>query len=74
MTTLIWLLIWGLCGVLTYGAVFAYCQGRWPEIAKASHDADARFALKTSLFGPIGLLVFLSIVGPAGFRYGFKWR
>lgn len=63
---------WVVCGVLSYGADFAYFQRMWPTIAVRDYDKDRRAALIRSVFGPISLMV--AVVMSSGLRSGFKWR
>ena len=63
------LVIWLLCALYTYGVTFAYFQGEYPKLDKAS---DRQFALAYSLFGPLTAIIatFLS-----GFlKHGWRLR
>jgi len=66
---IIFIIFWVICGVIHYGVVFAYLQKEYPFIAENNLKADRRFALVTSLFGPIALIVD-AISG--SFKHGFR--
>lgn len=71
MITLI-VLMWLICSLLSYGAVFAHLQRQFPMFAKKDYEEDRNFALVMSIFGPIGLLTALMVT--RGFKHGFKFR
>jgi len=48
--------LWLLCGVLTYGGLFAHLQTKYPALAEDEYRGDRRYAIVSSLFGPFGLL------------------
>lgn len=50
-----------ICGILSYGFLFAYFQREYPTIAKKKFGRDSVFAHIMALFGPIALLdIFLT--------------
>jgi hypothetical protein len=58
------------CGIITYGAIFAYLQREWPEMAFQNRYEDSRLAFRIAS-SPVGLLVVLKT---RSFRYGLKYR
>lgn len=63
---------WIGCGILAYGATFAYFQGRFASIAHLCRTGDRIFAIFIGILGPIGLLL-ATILG-VFFRYGLKFK
>jgi len=68
-----WLLvvIWVLCGIETYGRLFAYFQREYAVIADENYKSDIIFCAIISLTGPIAFIVSF-IVKHRG--YGYKFR
>jgi hypothetical protein len=63
--------LWLLCGVLTYGGLFAHLQTKYPALAEDEYRGDRRYALLPSLFGPLGLLTVA--LATRGFKDGLKF-
>ena len=64
--------VYVICGVLAYGYNFAYFQTKYRIIACRHYmQSDRRFALETSLFGPVGLVV-AAVLGNT--KYGLMFR
>lgn len=53
------LIIWGVCGLLTFGYYFAYFQNEYESLADRDYFKDMRNGLQIGLLGPIGLLSIL---------------
>jgi len=67
--------IWVLCGVISYGLSFAWYQRNWPLSAKERYWRDMADCALLSLFGPISLATFLvhTLWFPQKLQ-GFKWK
>lgn len=59
------------CCVASYGAAFAYFQGKYSALADDNRRSDKMFALSVSWVGPISLLVTYLQTGK--FKYGWRW-
>ena len=66
------IVIWIICGILTYGITFGYFQGGWPEISEKGYRQDMSFSVFFGLLGPIGLIISFFISGFA--EYGLKFK
>ena len=66
------LIIWLICGILTYGITFAYMQEEYPLVAEIGYEADRNFAILLGICGPIGLLVSFFRSGFA--KHGLKFK
>jgi len=64
------LIVWAVCGSISYGFTLAFFQREWPSLAAEKRGDDIRFALFTAVFGPIGLVVTLQ---NKDWRHGFMW-
>lgn len=75
---MIWLILfimfWGVCGVLSYGLGFAYWQRKWPNLAKEDYEHDRRWSAFLALLGPFTLIAYFVNAGYSGGKYGFKWK
>ena len=63
--------LWLLCGVFTYGGLFAHLQKKYPARAADEYRGDRRYALVPSLCGPFGLLTVA--LATRCFKDGFKF-
>jgi hypothetical protein len=76
MTILI-VLGWFACGVLSYGWIFAYFQRRFATIADSNYYEDLLTSLFGLLFGPVGLVAclfsFSLMNNGRPFQYGLKF-
>jgi hypothetical protein len=63
--------LWLLCGILTYGGLFAHLQTQYPARAADEYRRDRSYAIIPSLFGPFGLLTV--VLATRCFKYGFKF-
>jgi hypothetical protein len=63
--------LWLLCGVITYGGLFAHLQNKYPALAKDEYRGDRRYALLPSLCGPFGLLTIA--LATRCFKEGLKF-
>lgn len=70
MTTLLLILGWLACGVISAGFMFAADQKKYPSIAKAESDHAKKWACIAILLGASGLLSVLFIYG---FKHGWLW-
>jgi len=64
-------LLWGICRVLAAGFAFAYFEREYADligIVQGKVQADRRFALTFSWFGPFALA---TVVFVRGFRHGW---
>lgn len=59
----LFIVIWILCGVLSYGISLAYFQRQYPSLAKECYREDVRDSLVMSSIGPFGLLSTLLVFG-----------
>lgn len=71
------IIVWIICGVISYGINFAYYQRKWPSIAQEGYREDMIFCAGISLLGPANLLGSIVLFWHRnGFRhifmYGFK--
>lgn len=66
------LLLWLLCGFISYGWIFAYFQREFPSLAETAYHRHRRYALEELLWGPIGVLATLT--DPKWRKHGFKFR
>ncbi|GAF85669.1 unnamed protein product [marine sediment metagenome] len=69
---LIGILIYTICGILTYGVEFAYMQEEFPALAELDYAKDKSRAVCWGLSGPIGLVVSLT-TSKFGFKHGLKF-
>ncbi|NQV00443.1 MAG: hypothetical protein HQ538_06915 [Parcubacteria group bacterium] len=80
---IVFVLIWIICGTLSYGLAYGYFQGKWswaefecidPGITKRLRQKDRKFALLMFLLGPIAAIVglFCSEFGKYGLRFKDK--
>ena len=58
------------CSLLSYGLFFAYIQREWPTLAKEDYADDRFKSIIISLFGPISLIIISMITRG---RHGTKW-
>lgn len=73
---MIYITIWLVSFVLTFGLSFAYFQRKYPRIAESNYKEDLGFCFTLALTGgPISLIAFLVfvLVGNKGKFYGFKF-
>ncbi len=73
---IVWIIVaaavWLVCGIIAYGASFAYFQGKYALIAKQEYRADLRFSIVWGLLGgPIALFILWI---DDGFRYGLRFK
>ena len=68
---LLGMLVWVVCGVLSYGLNFAFFQRKFPTLADEEYARDLRFAVITSFLGPVALFANLCA---CGIKHGLKWR
>ena len=68
--------IWILCGILTFGLGFAYCQKEFPKIAARDYKTDILFWISISLSGPMALIGLLITIwdGINTFKHGVKFK
>lgn len=66
------LIIWIICGILTYGIHFGYFQRKYPELAEKNYKKDMGDAILFGLTGPIGLCVSFLESGMA--EHGLKFK
>lgn len=67
-----------LGGVVTYGAVFAHVQNRWPDIANEMYRLDMFFAALMGAIFPVSIIALLileifKLNGDGLFKYGLKF-
>jgi len=72
MAITLFMVIWTICGVLTYGITLAYFQRNYPEIAKEDYREDVGFSVLFGIVGPIGL--FVSLWGSGFAKHGLMYR
>lgn len=65
------LLAWVVCGVVTYGLMFAHFQRGFALIAKDDYRCDVKASLFMAAFGPLGLI---ATVLSGCFLHGLKFR
>jgi hypothetical protein len=63
--------LWLMCGVLTYGGLFAHLQKKYPALANNDYRGDRSHSLVSALFGPFGLLTVA--LATRFFKNGFKF-
>ena len=63
--------LWLLCGVITYGGLFAHLQKKYPAQAEDEYRGDRSYSIVPSLFGPFGLLAVA--LATRCFKDGFKF-
>jgi len=68
MTILI-ILLWCVCGTLTWATELGYFCGQYPMFPHRSHYG---FAFSCALFGPIGLV--MSTILSNFWQYGLVWK
>ena len=66
-------LFWIICGVASYGLMFAFFQRKYKSLAEEDYKKDRLEFFLLSLSGPINLIAVLYIIYNYGF-YGFKFR
>lgn len=59
------------CCVASYGAAFAYFQGKYSATADDEWPSDKKFALAVSWAGPISLII--TYMRSERFKYGWRW-
>jgi hypothetical protein len=65
------LVVWAICGYVTYGLTLAYFDGEFPAQAWNHGPAHRPIARLVALGGPGGLVVALCCAFP--WRHGLKW-
>jgi hypothetical protein len=63
--------MWLLCGVLTYGGLFAHLQYKYPSLAEDDYRGDRSYSLVSAFFGPFGLITVA--LATRFFKDGFKF-
>jgi hypothetical protein len=63
--------LWLICGVITYGGLFAHLQNKYPARAADEYRGDRSYSVVPSLFGPFGLITVA--FATRFFKYGFKF-
>lgn len=75
---LLWVLffvVYVVCGVLTFGILFAESERRWPTIAVENRNMARAFASMLALTGPLGFIVVLLVnLVDGSLCYGLKYR
>lgn len=69
MTT--YIIIHIICGIISYGGIFAYVQKEFESIARSHYRENMAMSAMTGFFGPIGLIVVFFNTG--FFKHGFKF-
>lgn len=69
--TIIFVMIWIICGILSYGFIFAYFQNEYIFIAKEEYNNDQKKAFTIALFGVCGLVAVICL---NGYKYGLKYK
>jgi len=72
----LFIILWLICGFISYGLQFAYFQRRWPTLAKKYYKKDMIEELCLDI--PLGAIALLGTIifqlietGTVG-KYGFK--
>jgi len=65
------IIFWLACGILSYGFTFAWLQRGYPECAKEDYEWDRRYAIRSGLLGPFGLIANIYM---KEHKYGWKWK
>jgi len=76
MLTIMVIIFYLACFVLTYGSVFAMVQKGAPLVAKDEYKQDMICSIIFGVFGPIILILILIISAVSGkwfFKYGLKF-
>lgn len=71
MIELIIIIIWVICGMLSYGHSFGFYQRNWPNIAERCCTQDQRFSVFMAFLGPVSLAISLIKNRP---WHGFMFR
>lgn len=68
---IIFSIVWVVCGVLSYGAYFAFFQRNFPNLAEYRRRQDRIGAFVYGILGPFGLF---AIGTTSWFKHGFKFK
>lgn len=74
MSITLLILLWVVCGALSYGLMFAFFQRGFIGIADYTYWADFRVAFIPALTGPIALAATLYFLSRNTFKHGFKFK
>ena len=69
--SILFIMVWIACSVLSYGCIFAYFQREYPNISENLYEKNRRLALLTALLGPLALATFTVTFG---FKHGLKFK
>ena len=72
---MLYIAVWLVCSVLTFGLSFAYFQRKYPYTAESNYKEDFGFCFTLGLLGPLAFIAFLILVlvENKGKLYGFKF-
>jgi len=70
MSIIILFVVWVITGFINYKCTFNYFQKKYSDLAEIDRINDKIFAIITSLFGPLGLIVFLVFLSLDKSGYG----
>lgn len=65
------ILIWIICGVISYGLNFAYYQKEWPNIAEEDYRLHKIMCLLFAIFGPI---ILIDTLIRKKYKWGFMFK
>ena len=68
---IIFAILWIICGILSYGFLFAYFQNEYIFIAKEDYNKDKRYAFGIALLGICGLV---AIICMNQYKHGLKYK
>ena len=71
MLIISFLIIYIVCGVITYSTHFAFYQREYPSLAERDYKRDRNDAMCAGLTGPIGLRGNATTIG---FKHGLKFK
>ena len=63
-------ILWFICGILTFGFLFAMFQNRYPDNAKENYNFDFLFCFTLSL---IGIFLIWVVFLKGDYKYGLKF-